>query len=240
MQIKLYPPLDNIAYFGSMIPLKDKDTLQRVLVANGQPFGVDWSGPACRVNSAWSCDKTYYQQLGLGAHNGIDLPCIAGTPVKASHNGVVTEISNDVAAGLGVVLWDKIQNIKTVYWHNKENLVLLNQEIKRGDVIALANSTGLSLGNHVHFMLKLTDGNGNTINKDNGYGGAIDPMPYFVFNNMTQEEKIIKSLQALEGYQDPEGIKYWAGVFASQGINGVVQYLTVRLADKIKQIESIE
>jgi len=210
--VEIKPPLKEISYFGTMLPLKTKDFLIKVLNSNGQPFGVDWSGPACKVNSAWPCDKTYYQYLGLGAHNGIDMPCKTGTPVYAAHDGVVVEASIDPNAGIGLVLWDKFQKIKTVYWHHQENFFRVGQEVKQGQQIALADNTGYSLGSHLHFMLKQTDYMGNTINLDNGFKGAIDPIPYLVFEeNMTEQE--VKHLYALAFYRLPDAgeLGFWVG-----------------------------
>ena len=212
MSIRIKPPLKHIAYFGSMLPLTDVTLLKQVLNANGQPFGVDWSGPACNVNPAWPCNKTYYQYLGLGAHNGIDMPCVAGTPIYAAHDGKVIEVSNDSKAGLGIVLWDKVQKIKTVYWHNKINKINLGQEVKHGDEIASVDNTGYSLGNHLHFMLKQTDEFGNTINKDNGFLGAIDPVPYLIFGDMLTKEQVIKQyVLARRVRPTEEEIAYWVG-----------------------------
>lgn len=45
-------------------------------------------------------------------------------------------------------------------------------------------------------------------------------------------EKDVKSLQALEGYLDPEGVKFWTGKSLSE-------YLKARLADKVKTINEI-
>jgi hypothetical protein len=46
----------------------------------------------------------------------------------------------------------------------------------------------------------------------------------------TMSEKVVKQLQALEGYSDPAGVLYWTG-------KSVEEYLKARLADKIKTLE---
>jgi len=65
---------------------------------------------------------------------------------------------------------------------------------RNGKALFLGN-TGFSTGNHLHLGLKRVDENGKTINKDNGYFGAIDPEPYFV-NEFVLKEKaeILKRL----------------------------------------------
>ena len=231
LYMKIYPPLKNIAYFGTMLPLTSLAFLKRVLNSTGQPFGVDWSGPACKVNPAWPCDKTYYQYLGLGAHNGLDMPAIAGTPIYAAHDGVVQEVHNDPTGGLGIVLWDSVQLLKTIYWHNRVNLVSQGQQVKQGEQIAEVDNTGYSLGNHLHFMLKQTDSSGNTINTDNGFRGAIDPLPHLYFNtNMTTEE--VKDLYALAFYRlpDAEELGFWVG-------KPLAEFLTTAIKDRAEFLE---
>src|SRR3990167_1957486 len=138
--MNISPPLKEVNIWGWKKPLNSIQDLKSAIAKSGQPFGVDQSGPACEFRSDWPCDKTMYQMMGISAHNGIDIPCNAETPIYASTDGIVVEVSNDVSAGLGVVIWDKAQKCKTVYWHNKENLVSLNQTVKRGELIAYADN----------------------------------------------------------------------------------------------------
>lgn len=147
-------------------------------------YGQDFLGngvPACQVIPNAPCDVSCYQYWGKNSHGGLDIPAPEGTPIYASTQGVVQEVSNDVSAGLGVVIWDDYQKIKTLYWHNLRNLVSVGQRVQAGDHIADVDSTGYSTGHHLHFELKRTDDKGNTIDKDNGWRGAIDPTPFLVF-----------------------------------------------------------
>lgn len=56
--------------------------------------------------------------------------------------------------------------------------------------------------------------------------------------NMNKGEKIIKILQALEGYNDLSGIAYWGKIVDQEGILGVEKYLIARVPDKIKELEN--
>src|SRR3990167_4396083 len=47
-------------------------------------------------------------------------------------------------------------------------------EIMLGDVIGLADSTGASSGDHLHWAMKIVTVNGQTLDGDNGYSGAVD------------------------------------------------------------------
>ena len=63
-------------------------------------------------------------------------------------------------------------------------VVKTGQKVVAGDLIGYADSTGLSTGDHLHFGLKPqawneTDWSWFNVEQGNGYGGAIDPTPYF-------------------------------------------------------------
>ncbi len=133
----------------------------------------------------------FYQKLGMKGHNGIDFKTNDSCPVFASHDGIITGIGADEGAGIYVNITEHPEGLSfyTVYYHLKETKVLLNQKVKAGQIIALADNTGkYTTGNHLHFGMKEIL-NGQTINKDNGYNGAIDPSPYFPKNwNKTPAE----------------------------------------------------
>lgn len=177
-------------------PLTNRQQLDSAIAKSGQPFGVDWSGPACDFRKDWPCDKTFYQMLGIQAHNGIDLPCSSGMEVFAPHDGTISEISNDTASGLGVVLFDPVQRIKTILWHFLTNYKKVGDKVKCGDLIGLSDNTGYSKGPHLHWGLKLTDESGNSLDKENGYLGAIDPLSVDIFFNIIDnmlQDKLVRA-----------------------------------------------
>lgn len=124
-----------------------------------------------------------YQSFGLKSHNGVDWSTESGDDVRFNTDGKgkVIEVSIDSAGGLGVVVMFCAdgKSWKTYYWHLKEFRVKVGEIIKIGDLIGLADNTGWSTGNHLHFGLKECDKNGETLDYDNGMLGAIDPTPYF-------------------------------------------------------------
>ncbi len=134
-----------------------------------QPFGVNY--------------LNFYQKLGMRGHNGIDFRARRGCPILASHDGKVIYSARDGGGGISVVLWNKEKRYKTIYYHNLKNKVRVGQKIKAGKIIALADNTGkYTTGNHLHMGFKFTDENGATINKKNGYNGAVDHACYFKRN----------------------------------------------------------
>lgn len=148
-----------------------------------------------RFNQIFGENKNpIYQQLGMKGHNGIDFYAPDGTPVYASHDGVVTYAGLDGSNGNLIVIMtedmfdynDEIVYFKTLYCHLKTGTykVTANQKVKAGDLIALADNTGASSGSHLHFGCKPVK-NGEepwqwyNLEQDAGYNGAIDPMSYF-------------------------------------------------------------
>ena len=139
----------------------------------------------------------YKKQLGLDGHNGIDAVAKHGQIVRASHDGIVTFAGEDGSAGYGVVVrtLDKHEYnepkvgeayYKSIYWHLLSDgiKVRAGQKVKTGDVIGLADSTGISTGDHLHFGVKPMykgekDWEWWNAEQNNGFKGAIDPEPFF-------------------------------------------------------------
>lgn len=135
----------------------------------------------------------YYKKNGIDfkGHNGIDFMAKHGQPVYACHDGIAY-VQVDDRQGHGVILiteesFDykgKQAYFKTLYWHFIPQIPVVNgQRVKKGDILGYADSTGLSTGDHLHFGLKPMTGTdpweSSNIEQNNGYYGAIDPVPYF-------------------------------------------------------------
>jgi hypothetical protein len=122
-------------------------------------------------------DPETYAQFGLIGHNGIDYGCPVGTPVFAAAAGQVTKIQTD-PDGYGLHIRIQHPNgtspeYRTIYAHLSEVNVKLNQKVAQGEVIAKSGNSGFSTTPHVHFELRPEP------QQDNGYNGAVDPVPYF-------------------------------------------------------------
>ncbi len=92
--------------------------------------------------------------------------------------------------------------VQFIFWHLSQVLVYDRQSVILGQQIGIAGSTGASSGPHVHFAPKATDATSwFTIDGDNGYMGAFDPMPWFenkfVLDILKQpnQTEIVKGLQ---------------------------------------------
>ena len=132
----------------------------------------------------------FYKELGMVGHSGIDFMAKDGCPVYAAHDGKVIIRGTDSGGGKEIRVWNKENNFLTGYCHLKDFKIDFNEGIIAGQLIGTADNTGkMSTGNHLHFFMKLTDDKGNTIDKENGYYGAIDPAPYFTCNYQGKEFK---------------------------------------------------
>jgi murein DD-endopeptidase MepM/ murein hydrolase activator NlpD len=169
-----------------------------------QPFGVNGE---------------YYRSHGINilGHNGLDLQAYHGQPVYAAHDGLAL-YQVDSGQGHGVVVItkdsyeyeDRLTPFKTIYWHlcsasmdgGKFQSPIANKgalEVKKGDLLGYADSTGFSTGDHLHFAVKPLAKVGENLytwgplNADNGYNGCVDPMPYFANANLPDEKEELKA-----------------------------------------------
>ncbi|MDR1997784.1 MAG: M23 family metallopeptidase [Candidatus Margulisbacteria bacterium] len=101
-------------------------------------------------------------------HTGVDIPIWEGCPIRAAADGYVTY--SGWANGFGnIVIIDHQNNYRTLYGHNQRNLVSSGENIKKGQIIANAGSTGLSTGPHVHYQVEYKN-------------GIINPEPFLNLN----------------------------------------------------------
>ncbi len=98
-------------------------------------------------------------------HTGIDIPAPTGTTIVAAGDGTVLSASYMSGYGYTVII-NHGSGIATLYGHNSSLSVKKGDEVKRGQEIAKAGSTGYSTGPHCHFEIRIN-------------GSTIDPMSYF-------------------------------------------------------------
>ena len=97
-------------------------------------------------------------------HEGIDITCATGTPVRAAAAGTV--IYAGWLGGYGnLVVVDHGNGLSTAYAHNSSFASSVGQSVAAGEVVAYSGSTGNSSGPHVHFEVRVG-------------GNAVDPLGY--------------------------------------------------------------
>lgn len=86
------------------------------------------------------------------AHWGIDIAAQKGTPIRAAGAGVV--VLADWTPDLGyLVILSHGMGFYSYYGHCQQILVEQGMEVKKGQVIALVGSSGLSSAPHLHFEI---------------------------------------------------------------------------------------
>lgn len=91
---------------------------------------------------------------GTGFHEGLDIAVDYGTPVRSTASGKVS-MAGWVDGYGNLVEIDHGNGFVTRYGHNSMLLVVQGQEVKAGDIISLAGSTGRSTGPHVHYEVRV-------------------------------------------------------------------------------------
>ncbi|MFO8082287.1 MAG: peptidoglycan DD-metalloendopeptidase family protein [Armatimonadota bacterium] len=85
-------------------------------------------------------------------HNGVDIAAPSGTPIRACDDGKVLRAGWMGATGRTVII-DHGSGWSTSYGHCSSIYVSVGQVVTAGQTIAGVGTTGLSTGNHVHWMV---------------------------------------------------------------------------------------
>lgn len=106
------------------------------------------------------------------AHNGVDIVGEIGTPVKASSNGVISEVYDDYLYGTTVVI-EHADGIKSVYSNLSPDLpveITVGRAVITGEIIGGVGDSAIceaAEASHVHFEMTKN-------------GEYVDPEEYFV------------------------------------------------------------
>jgi murein DD-endopeptidase MepM/ murein hydrolase activator NlpD len=87
-------------------------------------------------------------------HQGIDIPSVLGTPVKASNSGTVIYAGNTIKGYGNLIILRHSEEWVTVYAHNQVNLVEEGNWVERGQTIGRVGQTGRATGPHLHFEIR--------------------------------------------------------------------------------------
>ena len=107
-------------------------------------------------------------------HAGVDLTAPTGTPIYASGDGIIVRADASsrgygnhirISHGYGYV---------TLYGHLSKILIKPGQKVKRGELIGLVGSTGLSTSPHLHYEVRINNEPVNPVN--------------FYYNDLSDEE----------------------------------------------------
>jgi len=143
-------------------------------IANKQLIALA-SGFGLRIHPVYKVKKM---------HTGIDFAASIGTPIYATADGTVSNVSVRFSGYGKMVEIDHGFGYRTRYAHMHDFVVKKGEAVKRGDVIGYVGSTGLSTAPHLHYEVFIND-------------QRVDPVHYF-FNDLTpaEYEKILELASA--------------------------------------------
>jgi len=115
-----------------------------------EPYGGDGCAPR-GVPAQGTLNQGFHAH-----HLGIDIGVQPGTPVKATHSGIVVYAAwSSIGYGYLVILQNSI--FTTYYGHNQALHVLPGERVGRGSVLAASGSSGNSTGPHIHYEVRIHD-----------------------------------------------------------------------------------
>ena len=133
-----------------------------------------FGGKEYRISQYFGGNLAMYERYGMLGHNGIDFACPVGTPIYATHDGIIKiKDQKDKAYGLHIrIISNKYE---VVYGHLSEEFVQEGEYVKKGQMIGYSGNSGYSTGAHLHYGIRKIKG-GKVQNYKNGYYGYIDPL----------------------------------------------------------------
>jgi murein DD-endopeptidase MepM/ murein hydrolase activator NlpD len=113
-------------------------------------------------------------------HPGIDFAASIGTPIYATADGTISEVSVKFSGYGKMVEIDHGFGYKTRYAHMHDFAVRSGQNVKRGDLIGYVGDTGMSTAPHLHYEVLIND-------------TKVNPVHYF-YNDLSpaEYEKILE------------------------------------------------
>jgi len=126
-----------------------------------------------------------YTSWGLKSHGGLDTPTPFREPCLGLGWGMVRRSYRQYGRTSGtdygnvIIVWYPGLNLEVLYRHMDENIVKDGRYVEEGQALGYCGSTGISTANHLHWEFKKTDDQGNILNQDNGWKGAIDPTSFY-------------------------------------------------------------
>ncbi|EAK9939621.1 M23 family metallopeptidase [Campylobacter lari] len=90
------------------------------------------------------------QAFSSSYHMGLDLASIKEAPIISNNDGEVVFVQENGIYGLNIIIYHGF-GIYTLYGHCTNVDVNVGDRVRAGDVIGTTGTTGLALGDHVHF-----------------------------------------------------------------------------------------
>ena len=135
-------------YDGFIGQKRDKDENARY-VGDGEWW---WVVPSSFTITSKFGPRTSPTAGASSYHKGLDIAATTGADIIATRDGKVIVSQFGSAEGYWIAI-DHGDGFISMYMHNSQLLVKVEDEVKQGQVIAKAGSTGVSTGPHLHFAI---------------------------------------------------------------------------------------
>lgn len=107
------------------------------------------------VTSGFGNARVYNSGQAAWRHRGLDLRAAEGSPVLAPNDGVVLLARKRLNATGGTIIVGHGYGLSSSYYHLSHVKVKSGAVVKKGQVLGLSGSTGLSNGPHLHWQMDL-------------------------------------------------------------------------------------
>ena len=127
---------------------------------------------------------------GIRRHEGNDFAAKTGTPVYATGDGVVDQVSFGYHGYGNIIVIDHGFGYKTRYAHLHSINVVEGMKIHRGECIGAVGRTGKATGSHLHYEVRYK---GDPVNPANFYDLDMSPEEFatMIHNADEQGEAIL-------------------------------------------------
>lgn len=123
--------------------------------------GMTWPTTCKTITQGYGNKNSRYVK---GYHTGIDIGCMAGSPIYAAHDGKVTFAGFNGDYGNQVRI-ATTGGLESSYNHMSRIAAQVGKNVSAGTLIGYIGTTGNSTGPHLHFEIRVN-------------GKDVDPMPY--------------------------------------------------------------
>ena len=174
------------------------------------------------ISQRYGENPDIYKKFGLKGHEGLDCRAPVGTEIIASADGFAVEVGDQGTKGYGKYIKLRHDFGETVYAHLQKFAIKQGEQVKAGQTIGYADSTGFSTASHLHFGLRV-----NPYNRNDGWLGYSDPEPY-LFGQESEQSLPVWLISFLTENQIEVGkaesaIRAWAD--SHKQIAGIIENL---------------
>ncbi len=113
--------------------------------------GLDWPAPGI-ISGVFGSQRILNGEP-KAPHFGVDVANVAGTPIHAPADAIVSLAQRDFYLDGGITLLDHGHGVSTCYIHQSKILVKRNQRVSRGEPIGAIGMTGRATGPHLHWAM---------------------------------------------------------------------------------------